>query len=858
MNYIKNLLNNLRHPAGIAGVIIALLIPFLIYLAPNSGYKDLIQNLDVNLAFWLFLVQFILGIALFIGLFKDFRTWITERLPGKRYLIALGVFTILAIGFAATQIEARHRVQSDESVFLSVAQNLYYNQESVTCNEGEFQGGTFNCENNSDSFKTKGLSFLYVIGMPVFGTSLHWIFNLELAFLFLAMILFFFALRAWTADDFLSLIATVLLFAQPTVLFQFRSASVEPLYVLCSALALLSLKWAVDRNTLRHWILFALILAFFAQTRQETLFCFLAFLVFACPKLLEKKDWKAPAFLVTLSVFSVPVLLTISYFQGYNFQGGEFSAHGHFIENLRGNWDVMTNSFKDGALTNPFLASFNYLFLTGLVILVLRAAFELYKAKKPGFYTWTLLFLALYHIQTYMVLENVSGDFTIEINQRYSLVMLPSMAFLGALAIREILFWMIKALGFSKFEKSATAVFIACAVASAAIAGNTLSYRQDFNDNIMYNRNHLTNEEVEIWKWLKLQPEKPRLFVYARPWHFVGYGVSAIHYDRVRSMSDADYNALLAKYNGEVYYIRGLDCWDSHTYHVKAVEHRIATTCDVFEREMKMDPVFQTLITNNYWLQIAKLREKRGYDPEALFKFGFWQGTPEKRQVIVDYSMPVNQTQPWKVSLILNGKDTVKTMPYTMSSPSDTLKGTLIPGYNRFDAVITDTSTGETVVRSTSFRFFRFEGALSLTDIEIRSNSQGWGDLQKDKSLDGHTFTVNGETFENGYGTHAPSDMAFDLGGKYLRFSAIFGLDDESLCSDGVKIRIVGDGRTLYESDTLHLQQALPVSIPVQGINDFHIQSDALANNNCDHIDIIQPTLFPPKISARDNAAYKK
>ena len=100
--------------------------------------------------------------------------------------------------------------------------------------------------------------------------------------------------------------------------------------------------------------------------------------------------------------------------------------------------------------------------------------------------------------------------------------------------------------------------------------------------------------------------------------------------------------------------------------------------------------------------------------------------------------------------------------------------------------------------------------------------------------------------------------MAFDLGGRYLRFSAVFGLDDESLCSDGVKIRIVGDGKTLYESDTLHLQQILPVDIPVQGITDFHIESDALANNQCDHIDIIQPTLFPPKISARDNAAYKK
>ena len=72
-------------------------------------------------------------------------------------------------------------------------------------------------------------------------------------------------------------------------------------------------------------------------------------------------------------------------------------------------------------------------------------------------------------------------------------------------------------------------------------------------------------------------------------------------------MSDSQMKDLIEKYKGEVYYIRGLDCWDSHTYHKKAVEHRIATTCDVFEREMDMTGVKNILITNNYWVQIAKM-----------------------------------------------------------------------------------------------------------------------------------------------------------------------------------------------------------------------------------------------------------
>jgi hypothetical protein len=108
---------------------------------------------------------------------------------------------------------------------------------------------------------------------------------------------------------------------------------------------------------------------------------------------------------------------------------------------------------------------------------VLQAARELYK-KKPAFYSYTLLFLALYHIQTYAILENVSGDFTIEINQRYSLVMFPSMAFLGALAIRTILYASLKAIGFVNLRENKSMEFLFAILIGIAIIANTFSYRQ--------------------------------------------------------------------------------------------------------------------------------------------------------------------------------------------------------------------------------------------------------------------------------------------------------------------------------------------------------------------------------------------
>jgi len=372
-------------------------------------------------------------------------------------------------------------------------------------------------------------------------------------------------------------------------------------------------------------------LAFFAQTRQETVFCLGAFVILSFfrmknPQLLtfnsQLKHILAspfPTFLVVLSFFCIPVLLTISYYQGYNFQGGEFDAHGHFLGNLQQAWNISVNSSLDkGLLRNPFLSSFSILTVCGIVLLLIFAI----KGQNRNI----LWFFLLYFPQVFMVLNNVSGDMTIEINQRYTLIVFPAMAFFCALFIDKA----------SLLLPVENRLFFV--LASAAILwGNTLRYNESFEKNIMYSRNHLTTEEVEIHKWLKNEPEKNRIFVYSRPWHFIGYGMSAIHYN---SLNSQKLRALLQKYEGEVYYIKGLDCWDSQTYHKKAVERRIATVCDRFEQLFPMDIVFNTVITNNYRLVVAKLKEDGSavqlFAPQEVYvelpENAEWLGAPSEHR----------------------------------------------------------------------------------------------------------------------------------------------------------------------------------------------------------------------------------
>jgi len=216
----------------------------------------------------------------------------------------------------------------------------------------------------------------------------------------------------------------------------------------------------------------------------------------------------------------------------------------------------------------------------------------------------------------------------------------------------------------------------------------------------------------------------------------------------------------LQKYNGEVYYVRGLDCWDSQTYHKKAVESRIATVCDHFEQQFPADLVFSTIITNNYRVVIAKLKEG---GPSALV-------APEE----VNAELPENAE--WLG------------VPY--------------------------------------------------------ESRQDWGDLQMDKSVNGGPMIIAKKRYKKGIGTHANGVLRYNLEGKYKRLTAVIGLNEDEFCSNGIQVKVLGDGSLLADTRKLGYGEEYSLDIPLNNVKQLFFEMDGMGDISCDHVDIAVPMLY--------------
>jgi hypothetical protein len=131
--------------------------------------------------------------------------------------------------------------------------------------------------------------------------------------------------------------------------------------------------------------------------------------------------------------------------------------------------------------------------------------------------------------------------------------------------------------------------------------------------------------------------------------------------------------------------------------------------------------------------------------------------------------------------------------------------------------------------------------SVSLSEVEWDSAKVGWAEPARDQYFsgqevrDGVCLLVGGEFHPQGLYAHATSRYVYDLKGQWKRFTAVAGLQ-KGVVEQGTGIFVVkGDGKELFRSKLLKLDQTARIDVPVAGVKQLEliVESGKRGNANC-------------------------
>ena len=166
-------------------------------------------------------------------------------------------------------------------------------------------------------------------------------------------------------------------------------------------------------------------------------------------------------------------------------------------------------------------------------------------------------------------------------------------------------------------------------------------------------------------------------------------------------------------------------------------------------------------------------------------------------------------------------------------------------GYNQFRTIVMDVEKRTKLADISKFYFNASGGAMPLPQSMLKENRQDWGKLHWGKSIEDHEMVLDGQHFTDGFSTHASSETTFNLEGKFRAFRTSFGLDDESLCSEGVSVQILGDGNVLASSPVFQNGTILTLSANTEGVQKLTLKTVPKGSIDCSHVDFVHSFLIP-------------
>lgn len=133
---------------------------------------------------------------------------------------------------------------------------------------------------------------------------------------------------------------------------------------------------------------------------------------------------------------------------------------------------------------------------------------------------------------------------------------------------------------------------------------------------------------------------------------------------------------------------------------------------------------------------------------------------------------------------------------------------------------------------------------LLLTNLPWIYAQQDHGSLKINQSFDGNILSLDSKRYAQGIGTHANSDIQYQLPHNVASLSFLIGLDDEVGTAD-VQFSVWGDNKVLWESAILYGNESSPEKheIDLRGIRLLNLKVHAVTDDKWDHANWIAPVL---------------
>ena len=816
MEWFKSLQLGRKQGLMLISTLIVLVVAFLIF---NNTSVETARKWDIQWGYYAILSTFILGIVGVVVNLPFVARHVKEYLPSGKSLCGLTVLLLVFSAFMFGNIGNSHRVLSDETSWESMGLQMYFQHTGGICNEGIWENGVLQCTDEVNNFKGKALGFVYSLVFNFMEPNRDTALLVNYPFYILSLLFLFLALCRWFKSESLALAAMAFLGGMPIFLLQARSASTEVLYI---ALLTALMAWysfvPTNKVTWKHFLLTVPLLGFFAQTRQETVFAFVPFALFYYRYFLEK-PYRLPLFVASVIVVSWPSINTMAAYRGYDFQGGEHAAHSleNLWFNLKTNIEVMLNlkpdSSNGGILENPFYTSFTILLLASTAWLLFRMVYS--KRYVRGF-----VLGITFCIQIFVILLNVSGTFTIDINQRYVLVALPLFALLMALGLYDALCF------FTKMKPEGVGRLV-LGIAVTLSVGLMLFHAPSYKANMLYYKNKLLSEEDFLNKELKKYPQNS-IFIYARPWQMLASGHSSFS---ERTFKRWDTDTFVSRYRqsgGNIYLVRGQDGYGSVNRQSRVVGFKTTNQIDEILDSYKNERVLLEAKSFGYPLVVYRIDSKKGV---SRYTQRFSVSPMDGRVVSVnkDFSEAI------ACYYTVNGNPQRDKVVSSVRDSIELDSTDLRPGLNRLKmwCLMPDADT----LNLNRDLFVEGETVALVSKLPMRNYSQDWGMPQADQTVERHPITLDREVFRYGIGSHADASLEYDIAGKYTTLHGVIGLDDESACGDGVYFVVKGNGKELFRSGRMYSTQKQPIEVDVSGVQTLQLVLEQGGNKDCDHGD---------------------